>query len=92
MLVIRADDCIDCGACLPACRVGAIRAESGAPSDDRWLKLNNEYSKQWPSITVRILPLADAESMAKETDKLEKYFSPKPGGGSEWFIQKRSSD
>ena len=92
MLVIRAEECTDCGACLPACPVGAIRSESGAASDARWLKLNKEYSRLWPSITVRILPPPNAEAMSREKDKLEKYFSPKSGGGSEWFIQKRPSE
>lgn len=92
MVVINADECIDCGDCAPACRVGAIRPESGAASDNRWLKLNQEFSRLWPSITVRILPPKDAEAMANETKKLEKYFSAKPGGGSEWFIQKRRRD
>ena len=33
MLFINADECIDCGACEPACPVTAIFAEDDVPSD-----------------------------------------------------------
>jgi ferredoxin len=36
----------------------------------------------WPNITVKGEPPADAEEFERETGKLEKYFSEKPGRGS----------
>jgi ferredoxin len=49
MLYIDPDECIDCGACEPACPVSAIGPEDapieGVSPEDwaRWLKINAEY-------------------------------------------------
>ncbi|OGQ78094.1 MAG: 4Fe-4S ferredoxin [Deltaproteobacteria bacterium RIFCSPLOWO2_12_FULL_60_19] len=44
MLYIEPEDCIDCGACVPACPVEAIFAESELP--DKWrnfARINADY-------------------------------------------------
>ena len=81
MLVIHPDECIDCGVCEPECPPEAIKAdtESGL---EKWLSVNAEYAKVWPNITVKGEAPADAEAFERETGKLEKYFSEKPGHGS----------
>ena len=41
MLVIHPDECIDCGACLPVCPVGAIFVEGDAPKEyEHYQQLN----------------------------------------------------
>ena len=52
MLVIKPDECIDCGVCEPECPVDAIEADtvSGA---EKWLKINKEYSEIWPNINKK---------------------------------------
>ena len=49
MLVIKPDECIDCGVCEPECPVDAIKAdtEEGA---EKWLEINKKYSEIWPNI------------------------------------------
>ena len=43
MLVIKQDECIDCGVCEPECPIDAIvmDTESG---NEQWLELNKKYS------------------------------------------------
>ena len=71
------DECIDCGVCEPECPVEAIKPEAGA---EKWLKLNADYAKSWPNITVKRDPPADSKEWEGKPDKL-KYFSPNPGAG-----------
>ena len=52
MLVIHPDECIDCGVCEPECPVEAIKPDT-EPGLEKWLKLNAEYAKVWPNITVQ---------------------------------------
>jgi len=82
MLVIHPDECIDCGVCQPECPVEAIVPDTEDERDGKWLKINAEYAKIWPNITVKGEPPADADAYAKVTNKLETLFSPKPGTGS----------
>ena len=42
-------------------------------------ELNAEYVKEWPNITQKGEPPADAKEWDGKPDKFEKYFSPKPG-------------
>jgi ferredoxin len=44
MLYIDPDECIDCGACEPACPVSAIFAEDDVPDDQ---KLYDEINRLW---------------------------------------------
>ncbi len=81
-LVIHPDECIDCGVCEPECPVDAIKPDTEDEPDGKWLKINTEYAKIWPNITVKGVPPADAEAFESETGKFEKHFSTKPGKGS----------
>jgi ferredoxin len=79
MLVIHPDECIDCGVCVTECPVDAIKADT-EPGLEKWLALNNEYSRVWPNITVRREPPADAKEWEGKPDKFQ-LFSPAPGQG-----------
>ena len=80
MLVINPDECIDCGVCEPECPVDAIRPDTIADADS-WIKLNDQYSRVWPNITIKRDSPVDADLFKGEQGKLEKYFSPDPGQG-----------
>jgi ferredoxin len=80
MLVIHPEECIDCGVCEPECPVDAIKADS-EPGLEKWLALNREYALKWPNITGKKDMPEDARTYWDETEKFDKYFSPKPGGG-----------
>ena len=44
MLYIDPDDCIDCGACIPACPVNAIFPDNDVPEKwQEYTKINAEY-------------------------------------------------
>ena len=72
MLVINPDECIDCGVCVPECPVDAI-IEDTEDIENKWYKLNEEYSNKWSNITKKKDPLPDAEKYKDEENKLEKY-------------------
>ena len=78
----QSDECIDCGVGEPEGPVDAIKPDTEDDPDGKWLRVNSEYSRVWPNITVKGEPPADAEAFERETGKLEKYFSEKPGRGS----------
>ena len=44
MLVIKPDECIDCGVCEPECPVDAIVPDT-LDNVDKWLELNKKYSE-----------------------------------------------
>ncbi|MGB6836405.1 MAG: ferredoxin family protein [Dehalococcoidia bacterium] len=47
MLYIDPDECIDCGACEPACPVTAIFAEDDVPDDQKaWIPVNYDWFKE----------------------------------------------
>ena len=52
MLVIKPEECIDCGVCEPECPVDAIVADTESGSE-KWLELNTKYSEIWPNITMK---------------------------------------
>ena len=81
MLVIKPEECIDCGVCEPECPVDAIKAdtEEGTAS---WIEINTKYSALWPNITKKRkedVP-ADSEKWKAVENKLS-YLSEKPGKG-----------
>lgn len=46
-LYINPDECIDCGACEPACPVSAIFEESAVPAEERkFIQINADYYKK----------------------------------------------
>ena len=82
MLVINPDECIDCGVCEPECPVDAIIGDVDDPTN-KWLDLNTKYSNIWPNISQKRdedVP-ADASDWKDVENKLDKYFSEKPGKG-----------
>ncbi len=78
MLVIHPDECIDCGVCEPECPAEAILPDTDGEAD-KWLEINRDYSGQWPNITRKGEPPADADEHKDETGKYDKYFSSNPG-------------
>ena len=77
MLVIRPDECIDCGVCEPECPVDAIKADTEEGASE-WVEHNTKYSELWPNITIKGTPPEDEEKWRNVSDKF-KYFSEKPG-------------
>ena len=73
MLVIKPDECIDCGVCEPECPVDAIKADT-EPGSEMWLKINKEYSELWPNISEKKDPPMDHKKFEDEKNKFEKYF------------------
>jgi ferredoxin len=80
MLVIKPDECIDCGVCEPECPAEAIIADV-EPGAERWLELNRKYAEIWPNITRKGEPPADAEAWRGVEGKFEKEFTEAPGSG-----------
>ena len=81
MLVIKPDECIDCGVCEPECPIDAIEPDTNDGTSE-WIKHNTKYSDVWPNITKRRsedVP-KDQEKWRGVKNKLE-YFSEKPGKG-----------
>jgi ferredoxin len=71
-LSIDPDECIDCAVCVAECPVNAIYAEEDVPADQlHFIKLNEDLSRHWPSITKTIAPLAEAEEWKDVKEKLE---------------------
>ena len=77
MLVIKPDECIDCGVCEPECPAEAIipDTDSGA---DKWVEVNREYAESWPNITRKAEAPADADSWKGVDNKFDQHFSPNP--------------
>ena len=82
MLVINPDECIDCGVCEPECPAEAIIPDSDDQAE-KWAPMNEEYSSKWPNIVRKGNPPADAQEYQDQNDKFKKYFSEKPGEGSD---------
>lgn len=75
MLVIKPDECIDCGVCEPECPADAILADTD-PEAAKWIELNTKYAELWPVISEKKDPLPDAEKWNEVSGKLE-YLSEK---------------
>ena len=73
MLVIKPDECIDCGVCEPECPIGAIVPDTESATE-KWLEINTKYSEVWPNITKKKDPPADHKEHENEENKFEKYF------------------
>jgi ferredoxin len=71
-LVIEPDECIDCAVCIPECPVNAIYAEEDVPADQKkFIALNVELARGWPTITEKKDALPDAEDWKDKPDKLQ---------------------
>lgn len=80
MLVIDPAECIDCGACVPACPVNAIYHADDVPDDlQDYVALNERLAKGWPLITSQKDPLDDAEEFRNVKGK-RGMVSENPGG------------
>lgn len=79
MLVIHPDECIDCGVCEPECPAQAIVPDRMANSE--WLTLNSRYAAKWPSISIARDPPIDAAKFDGVANKLNDFFSDRPGHG-----------
>jgi ferredoxin len=77
MLVIKPDECIDCGVCEPECPVEAIVPDSD-PDTAKWVEINRQYAESWPNITRMGEAPADADQWKDVADKFDKHFSPNP--------------
>ncbi len=72
-LVIDPDECIDCSLCVAECPAEAIFAEDDVPdSQQKFIALNAELSKEWPLVTERREPPADAGDWNGRAGKIEK--------------------
>lgn len=57
-LYIDPDECIDCGACEPACPVNAIFAEDDVPEDMRpWIEINALWYKDKEAARAKVREL-----------------------------------
>src|SRR6201989_795503 len=72
MLVIHPDECIDCGVCVPECPVDAVKPDT-EPGLEKWLRLNAEYAKVWPNITMKKPPPPDSKDWEGKPDKFQFF-------------------
>ena len=71
MLVIHPDECIDCAVCVAECPVNAIFAEEDVPADQqKFIKINVELARNWPSITKTKAALPEAEQFKDVKEKM----------------------
>ena len=74
MLVIKPDECIDCGVCEPECPVDAIKSETEEGSE-KWLEINQKIFRNLAKhFTKKRTTNADNEKYKNEENKFEKYF------------------
>ena len=70
MLVIKADECIDCALCEPECPVDAIKSEDEVSDDQKeFIALNNELAEIWPNINKKKPAPADADAWQNKPNK-----------------------
>jgi ferredoxin len=71
-LAIDPDECIDCAVCIPECPVNAIYPEEDVPADQqKFIAMNAELAKSWPSITRMKPHPADADQWKDVKEKLQ---------------------
>ena len=80
MLVINPAECIDCNLCTPECPADAILPDIEAGLE-QWIALNAKYSAEWPNITRKKEPPADADEFKGVEGKFDQHFSADPGEG-----------
>ena len=79
MLVIKSDECIDCGVCEPECPVDAIVPDTLLTEPDKtyWIEFNDKYAEDWPNLVRRKAAPDDADDWQTVPDKM-KYFDETP--------------
>ncbi|HLQ26298.1 MAG TPA: ferredoxin FdxA [Acidiferrobacterales bacterium] len=71
-LVIDPEECIDCTLCVPECPVNAIFAEDDVPPEQKkFLEINAELARQWPTITEQKDPPPDVDEWKDKPDKIQ---------------------
>ena len=71
-LVIDPDECIDCTLCEPECPINAIHPEDSVPAgQEHFIELNRELARDWPVLTERREPPADAKDWENKPGKLD---------------------
>ena len=81
MLVIKPEECIDCGVCEPECPINAIEPDTNDGASN-WVELNTKFSNVWPNITKRREDdVPKDESEWRDVNNKIKYLSEKPGKG-----------
>jgi len=64
MLYIHADECIDCGACVPECPVEAIYASEDVPDEmSSYTELNERMAPQSPHIDSKKEPMPGCHAL-----------------------------
>ena len=80
MLVIKPDECIDCGVCEPECPIDAIVSDTEKGSE-KWLDINKKYSEIWPNISETKEPPTDSQNLKMKKisliNTLKKTFKKK---------------
>ena len=67
MLYIDPEECIDCGACVPACPVQAIHSEYDLDETMAlWTEINAERARYLPVLNNKLAPLPTAEDKLRE--------------------------
>ena len=81
MLVIKPDECIDCGVCEPECPIDAIEPDTNDNTSD-WVTLNTKYSEMWPNISKkREKDVPQDQEKWRDVKNKFKYFNEQPGKG-----------
>ncbi len=71
-LAIAPDECIDCAVCVAECPVNAIYAEEDVPAtQQKFIQLNVELARKWPSITKSKGALPEADEFKDVQEKLQ---------------------
>src|ERR1700683_4772036 len=76
MVVIAADECIDCGLCEPVCPTVAIVHDSD-PRAEGWREIHRAYATQWSRVFRKGPPLADAD-LWKDASGKSAMLDPEP--------------
>ncbi len=77
MLVIKPDECIDCGVCEPECPAEAILADTHEDAKP-WIDFNARYAELWPVINQTRDPLPSAQELDGVDGKLKSHFVAEP--------------
>ena len=70
MLVIKPDECIDCGVCEPECPVDAIVPDTEI-GNEKMARDKQKYSEIWPNISQKKDPPLDNEKYKNEKINLK---------------------